>query len=88
MNLAETIPHGEFSSTSFCLADPGAEYLVYQPRAGETFSLQLKPGVYYSEWFDPEKAVVAATDRIESSGGPLFFSPPFGGDAALYLKAE
>jgi hypothetical protein len=88
MNLAETIPHGEFSSTSFCLADPGAEYLVYQPRAGETFSLQLKPGVYYSEWFDPEKAVVATTDRIESSGGALFFSPPFGGDAALYLKAE
>ncbi|HEU0209496.1 MAG TPA: hypothetical protein VFQ78_11015 [Candidatus Udaeobacter sp.] len=31
MNLAAATPHGELSSSGFCLANPGEEYLVYVP---------------------------------------------------------
>ena len=31
MNLIQTQPHGELSSTGYALADPGEEYLVLQP---------------------------------------------------------
>jgi hypothetical protein len=31
MNMAAAIPHGELSSTGYCLAAPGTEYLVYLP---------------------------------------------------------
>jgi hypothetical protein len=33
MNLIQTQPHGELSSTGYALADPGEEYLVPQPSA-------------------------------------------------------
>jgi hypothetical protein len=31
MNMASPVPHGELSSTGYCLAAPGTEYLVYLP---------------------------------------------------------
>jgi hypothetical protein len=34
MNLAQMVPRPELSSTKYCLADSGAEYLVYIPSAG------------------------------------------------------
>jgi hypothetical protein len=31
MNLTEMRPHGEITSTGYCLADLGTEYLIYAP---------------------------------------------------------
>jgi len=44
MNLAAMTPQGELASTKYCLANAGTEYLVYQPKPGEGFSVELKPG--------------------------------------------
>jgi hypothetical protein len=84
MNLVAMTPQPSLSSTHFCLANPGAEYLVYQPYSGP-FTVSLMAGTYRYEWLDP------STNRISSSGdlsvpdGNHSFSPAFSGDAVLYL---
>src|SRR6266545_4155811 len=57
MNLAAMTPQPKLASTRYCLANPGKEYLVYQPKPGEAFSVNLKRGAYHCEWFDPVKGV-------------------------------
>ena len=88
MNLAGTAPRNDLASTGYCLANPGTEYLVYQPKSGEAFSIELKPGTYRYEWFNAAKGENSGTGSIRLSGGALQFKPPFDRDAVLYLKAE
>jgi hypothetical protein len=88
MNLAALTPRGELASTGYCLARPGTEYLVYQPRKGEGFSVELKAGRYRYEWFNPAKGASAGSGHIESSGGAERFQVPFAADAVLYLRAQ
>jgi hypothetical protein len=85
MNLASMVPHDGLASTRFCLANPGREYLVYQPRAGE-FSVNLTAGSYAFEWFNPTTGSVASTGSVKAAGGKQAFTPPFPGSAVLYLK--
>jgi hypothetical protein len=87
INLAEMTPHSELASTGYCLANPGVEYLIYQPKSSEGFSVDLKAGTYQYEWFDPAKGNTGGSGRLESSGGAQQFKAPFEGDAVLYLKA-
>ena len=87
LNLAAMAPHNELSSTGYCLANPGAEYLIYQPKAGETFSVELEQGSYHYGWFNPAEGQNAGGDNIEAAGGGQQFKAPFAGDAVLYLKA-
>jgi hypothetical protein len=88
VNLTEMAPCGELASPGYCLARPGVEYLVYQPRKGEGFSVELKAGTYRYEWFDPTKGAPAGSGEIKSSGGAEPFKAPFAADAALYLKVR
>jgi hypothetical protein len=86
VNLAAMQPRNKLATTGYCLAHSGQEYLVYQPAKGAAFSVELMPGTYRFEWFDPAKGVVAGTGRIEASGGPQQFKAPSAADAVLYLK--
>jgi len=88
-DLARMNPHGELSSTGYCLADPGAEYLVYQPTSGE-LTVELEAGTYDYEWFDCDAAAVSETGSVEVSGGAEPFTPPesITADAALYLRSS
>ena len=88
MNLATMTPQNALSSTQYCLADAGHEYLVYQPRVGESFSVELRAGTYQAEWFNPTEGKVEGNHRVESSGGAQAFEAPFKTDAVLYLKAR
>jgi hypothetical protein len=88
MNLAAMIPRNELSSTQYCLASPGREYLVYQPRAGRAFTVELTGGRFHYEWFDAAAGRTAETGQIEAAGGGQQFKPPFEGDAVLYLKGN
>lgn len=87
MNLAAMSPQWEAASTGYCLAHPGIEYLIYQPKSNESFSVELKPGHYRREWFHPAKSTGAGNNRIAWPGGRRTFKAPFEGDAVLYLKA-
>lgn len=86
MNLASMKPNNWLSSTGYCLADPGKEYLVYQPKSG-AFKLMFGPGTFQCEWFNPETGTAVPGEVVSTKGEEKSFSPPFEGDAVLYLKA-
>lgn len=49
----KTNPHDELvDNGNYCLADPGKTYVVYLPHAGKVH-IQLQPGHYSAEWFNP-----------------------------------
>lgn len=88
MDLAHAEPHPELASSRYCLANPGMEYLLYQPKPGAPTSIQLETGTYRYEWFDPSTGNTPNKGRIETPGGNREFKPPFDGESVLYLKAE
>jgi hypothetical protein len=77
MNLAAMAPRGDLSSTTYCLASPGSEYLVYQPGSG-AFTLRLERGTYLFEWFDVERGIVVQTGTLSVRSERLRVNPPDG----------
>jgi hypothetical protein len=85
INLTLMVPHGELTSTGYALANPGFEYLVYQPNSqGNTFVVDLDPGTYSYEWLEPASGKVF-TSQVITKDGPTNVIPPFSSDAVLYL---
>ncbi len=86
MNLAAMSPHGELVTTSYCLASPGAEYLVYLPEAGSvTVDLSAAKRFFRVSWFEPETGEFAREPSVE--GGRSFrFRCPFDRLCILHLK--
>jgi hypothetical protein len=88
MDLASATPHNELSSTEYCLANPGTEYLVYLPEGGHvTVDVSAVKGAMVVEWFNPRTAEKRAGDRVHG-GEKRRFQSPFEGDAVLYLCRE
>jgi len=85
INLKDMTPQNSLASTAYCLAAPGSEYLVYQPASGP-FSVKLVAGTYGYEWFNPGAGKVDSSGTLKAGGGNQSFSPPFDGDAVLYLR--
>jgi hypothetical protein len=85
MNLAKAVPRADLASTGYALAQPGVEYLVYQPRSG-AFTVNLAAGTYFYEWFNPDAGTVDSSGSLSAAEGQRIFNPPFAGDAVLYLK--
>jgi hypothetical protein len=86
MDLAAMIPQNALSSTGYCLANPGREYLVYQPEAG-TFTVNLQAGDYHYEWFSPINHTVISTGSFTAAAGSRSFTAPLNSEAVLYLKS-
>lgn len=86
MNLATARPLLSLSSTRYCLASPGREYLVYQPGSG-SFQVDLgaSPRSFTVEWFNPATGQATAAGPV-AGGGSRTFIPPFNGPAVLYLR--
>jgi hypothetical protein len=85
VNLLAMAPRGDLTSTGYALASPGAEYIVYQPGV-QRFTVNLVPGTYTYEWFDPSSGSVSATGSISVAERDTSFIAPFVSDAVLYLK--
>lgn len=85
LSLAAMSPSVSISSTKYALANPGAEYLIYQPNSG-SFTVDMQSGRYWYEWFEPQRVSVAGTGFYDASSGNNLFTPPFSGDAVLYLR--
>ncbi len=90
LNLARVTPHNSLSSTGNCLAQipaAGAEYLVYAPSGG-SFTVDLgampRERKLAVEWFNPATGAVMVGEPVHS-GSSQRFTPPFTGDAVLYL---
>ena len=91
LNLRNVTPHHSLSSTGYCLAQTpsaGAEYLVYAPSGGSfTVDLSAMPGTrrLALEWFNPSTGATIAGTAIAAGSSSQSFTPPFQGDAVLYL---
>lgn len=91
LNLLSVAPRDSLSSTGYCLAQTpsvGAEYLVYAP-AGATFTVDVSAmtnlRTLLVEWFNPSTGAVITGKPIAAGSSSQPFTPPFNGDAVLYL---
>lgn len=88
MDLAATAPHDDLASTGFCLARPGAEYLVYLPEGREvTVDLSGSTSAFGVEWVHPVEGTRVSGEGV-TGGGKRVFRSPFQEDAALVLRAS
>jgi hypothetical protein len=87
MNLARMTPHPEWSSSRYCLAGPGEEYLVYLPQGGPvTLDLCLASGSFAVEWFLLQIRRTLPGARALLGDDYAVTTAPYTGDAVLYLK--
>jgi hypothetical protein len=71
------------------LANPGAGYLVLQPRDRGSFTVALGPGTYSAEWFSIEgrERILGEETTVESPAGTRFSAPSeASGPAVLCLR--
>lgn len=87
LDLRHAVPSESLCSTNFCLAYPGAQYLVFQHDSGP-FSVTLVAGSYNYEWFDPARRIVVGSGSINVASGARTFTPPHAGQAVLLLLPE
>jgi len=88
LGLSSMAPSSNACSSHYCLVNPGFEYLVYVPSGGPvTIDLSAGKGHFTPNWFSPltGQNFSAATVR---GGGKVVSTPPFQGEAVLYLVAE
>jgi hypothetical protein len=91
LNLAKVAPNSSLSSTGYCLAQTppvGAEYLVYAPSGGSftvNLSAMSRSRTLSVQWFNPSTGVAIPGGAIPAGSSSQTFSPPFNGDAVLYL---
>ena len=94
IDMVNMLPRPDLASTKFCLANPGKEYLVYNPSADQdTFTVQFKAGAqavgkYKFEWLNPDIGKVVLTGTLDVKKGPHTFKAPFKGDAVLYIVKQ
>lgn len=87
IDLSKVVPSNELSSTTYCLANPGYEYLVYQPSSDSVFSVNLEKGNYKYEWFNPESGQISENGKLKATKDSATpFKAPFSGSAVLYLR--
>jgi len=91
MDLAGMTPQGTLSSTGHALASASSahpEILVYAPSGGTfTVDLSKSSGRADVEWMNPTTGGRSRGADV-SGGGTRSFTPPFEGDAVLYLNVQ
>lgn len=87
VDLAAMTPTGGAASSGYCLASEGktAEHLVYVPGGGRvTVDLSAARGRRRVRWLDPRDGSIRSAGATEA-GSRRPFTPPFEGDAVLWL---
>jgi hypothetical protein len=85
MDLAAMTPCNELASSTYCLANPGREYLVYLPDDSQVaVNLSAAKGKLAVEWFNPRTGETTAANPVPG-GGRWSFIAPIETDAVLYL---
>jgi hypothetical protein len=85
LDMANVRPRGDLASTGFCLAQPGCQYVVYQPADGPITVSGLRLGMsYHYELYDTAQGKVVTSGRIRASGSSESFRSA-GKGSVLYL---
>ena len=91
MSLGAMRPQGSLSSTGHALASEmpaNPEFLVYAPSGGSfTVDLSSTSVRFAVEWMNAATGVKSAGANVDG-GATRTFTPPFGGDVVLYLRAR
>lgn len=87
LNLAAMIPCDKLASTKFCLANPGAEYVVFVPKTNVDVDLSDTYKLFQVEWIHPSEGTVTRGELVRG-GNKQSFQVPFSGPAVLYLRAQ
>lgn len=88
IDLAKMTPQNQLSSTRYCLADPGQEYVVYLPDGTATLDLRTSQADFAVEWFIPVlNRTIKGTETLKGGDFRVLVAP-FTGDAVLYLKGQ
>jgi len=80
-------PHNELVTGNkevYCLAEPGAQYLVYAPKGGD-IGLSLPAGSYQSGWFNPRDGNSVKQQNL-SGGHIAYLQAPNSADWVLVVK--
>ncbi len=85
INLVTMRPNADFGAVSFCIGDPGKEYLIYVEGPDAELDLTNIPGNFVVEWVHLTEGATV-TDRTTAGGKKQIFRNPFTGEAILYLK--
>jgi len=89
VDLAKMVPHGELSTTNYCLANPGVEYIIFFPAGGKaTVTLAAVNGEMEVEWFIPILNRTVVGVRTIKGGYFSVFEPPYTGPVVLLLKKK
>lgn len=86
IDLVAMTPQNALSSTQYCLANEGMEYLILKPDSNISFSVRLSKGLYSAEWWSLVNRISVPADDVISQGQDIEFTVPFSGAAVLYLK--
>ena len=85
IDLNACVPHSELCTSTFCMADPGREYLIYLPAGGtEGLDLWDANGEFKSEWLNPETGEIINGNSY-CGGDRHELTAPFQGAAVAYL---
>jgi len=83
--LINMIPRNDLCSTTYCLAHPGSEYLMYLPEGGPiSASLGSNSDRFMIEWFDTTNGVSIEGGTVD--GGHQELHAPFNGSAVVHVK--
>lgn len=86
MDLVHMVPSNDLASSTYCLADPGSEILVFVPGGGAVdVDLSAATAALRVEWLDVGAGAVHEGGTA-SPGGVRTLTPPFDGHAVLYLR--
>jgi hypothetical protein len=89
INLQKMVPRADLSTTRYCLADTGNEYLIYFPESTVArIDLRNAPGKYTVEWYIPLMNRTVRGPRTIDGGTFVKMEPPTSLDAVLYLKKK
>lgn len=89
-DLKNMKPRNALSSTQYCLAHPGKEYIVYYPHFTEkaTINLSEVEGELEMEWFIPSLNRTIKAPATIQGGYFRVIEAPTSMDAVLYLKLK
>jgi hypothetical protein len=88
VDLAAMTPQSELASSKYCLANPGAEYLVLVPKGDKKVAVNLPAGQFTPVWFDPDSGAELQREPVAHKGKERSFESPFSGDSLLYLRGR
>lgn len=89
MDLNRCMPRNELCTSTYCLTNPGVEYLCYLAEGGEQgLDMYEAEGTFMVEWMNPFTGITTKAKELPG-GNRLVICAPFAGPAVFYAcKSE